>query len=99
MTGYRLVAFALLGLAFVAHGARAQESHFAVVNLTPAPQNVRVVAAVENEIARLRPGSRPIEDTAMRRLLGSGEDPSAMAARLLREGDDARIAGDCTTAV
>jgi hypothetical protein len=79
--------------------ARAQDTRFAVVDLDPKPEHDKLVAEVEREIERLRPGSKHIEDEVMRRLMATGEGPGAAAQRLLREAQAAKTAEDCQTAV
>jgi hypothetical protein len=78
--------------------AQADQTRFAVVDLDPKPEHDKLVAEVEKEIERLRPGSQRIEDEVMRRLLGSGEGPGDAAQRLLSEAERARTADDCGTA-
>jgi hypothetical protein len=89
----------LLALLAVAGAARGEETRFAVIDLAPAPEHEKLVGAVEKEVARLRPGARPLEDPVMRRLLGTGEGPAAAATRLLREAEARRAADDCNGAV
>ena len=79
--------------------ARAQEIRFAVVDLDPRPPHDKLVGEVEKEIERLRPGNRRIEDEVMRRLLATGEGPSAAAQRLLAEAQASQTADDCKAAV
>ena len=79
--------------------ARADETRFAVVDLDPGPAHEKLVAEVEREVERLRPGSKRLEDEVMRRLLGSGEGPGDAAQRLLAEASRAQAAGDCKAAV
>lgn len=81
--------------------AHAQDgARFAVVNLTTErPGAAAVIAETERELARLRPGSRPIEDADLRRLLATGEGPGARSARLVRQAEG-RLADDaCDAAV
>lgn len=90
----------LLGLAvLLPQAARAQETRFAVVDLDPRPPHEKLVAEVEREMERLKPGARRIEDEVVRRLLATGEGPAAAAQRLLGEAQKARDADDCKTAV
>jgi hypothetical protein len=79
--------------------ARAQETRFAVVDITADGRNEKVANAVEKDVGRLRPNAKPLEDASMRRLLATGEGPNAAAARLTREAEERRTAGDCAGAV
>ncbi len=90
-----------LGLALVLIGAPAlaQEPRFAVVDVSAARADERLVSEVERQIARLRPGAAPIDEPAMRRLLATGEGPAAAATRLLHEAEDQRATGACDAAV
>jgi PEGA domain len=81
-----------------APAARAQESRYAVVDISPGSRNEKVAADVESQVARLRAGARPLEDASMRRLLATGEGPIAAANRLTREAEERRTAGDCEAA-
>lgn len=92
-----LLALGLL-LALSGRSARAEDVRFAVVDLEPRGENEKLRAELEREVARLRPGSAPVEDQAMRRLLATGEGPADAAQRVLRESKQAAAAGDCTTA-
>jgi hypothetical protein len=83
----------------VSRGAHAQESHFAVVDISAEGRNEKVATQVEKEMARLRPGSKPLEDLAMRRLLATGEGPAAAATRLTKEAEEQQAVGDCAGAV
>jgi hypothetical protein len=89
------------GAVLVAGTAAAQESRFAVVDITKAqgPRNEKVAANVETEVSRLKAGAKPLEDASMRRLLATGEGPVAAANRLTRESQEHRAAGDCAGAV
>ena len=89
----------VLAFMLAAPAVRAQETRFAVVDLDPKPPHDKLVAEIEREIERLRPGNRRIDDEVMRRLLGTGEGPAAAAQRLLAEAQAARTADDCKTAV
>ena len=94
----RLSASALLIL-LLAPAARAEEGHFAVVDISADGRNEKVTAQVEKDVMRLRPGSKPLEDPAMRRLLATGEGPTAAASRLTREAEEQQAIGDCPGAV
>jgi hypothetical protein len=83
----------------LAGAAAAQESRFAVIALSPSPETEKVISAVEADVARLRPGSRPLEDPVVRRLFASGEGPAAAAARLLNEAERKRRTDDCAGSV
>jgi hypothetical protein len=96
-TGVLLLAGLTAALAAPAT-ARAQ-SRFAVVDLSPSRDHDALVAEVEREYGRLRPGSQVIEDPVARRLLAQGEGPADAAYRVLRETHHARASGDCATAV
>lgn len=87
-----------LGGTWATAPALADQTRFAVVDLDPKPGHDKLVAEVEREIERLRPGSTRIEDEVMRRLLGSGEGPADAAQRLLAEAQRAQAADDCATA-
>ncbi len=76
-----------------------EDSRFAVADLSVPADNERVVLSVESDIARLRPGAKPIDDLAMKRLLMTGEGPSSAAARLLKEAEERKTAGECAAAV
>jgi hypothetical protein len=78
--------------------ARGDQTRFAVVDLDPKPEHEQLVAEVEKQIERLRPGSNRLEDEVMRRLLGSGEGPGDAAQRLLSEAQRASAGDDCATA-
>ena len=92
---YSILAVTLL----LATPAVAQEGHFAVVDISAEGRNEKVTAQVEKEVTRLRPGSKPLEDLAMRRLLATGEGPAAAAARLTKEAEEQQAVGDCAGAV
>jgi hypothetical protein len=84
----------------MAGAARAQEGgHFAVVDISADGRNEKVTAQIEKEMMRLRPGTKPLEDPAMRRLLATGEGPAAAASRLTREAEEQQAVGDCAGAV
>lgn len=89
---------ALLVVTLGASVAQAEGSRFAVVNLSSDPRHETIVTAIEKDIARLRPGAKPIEDVTMRKLLATGEGPDAAAKRLVNKSDLARAAGDCEAA-
>src|SRR5947207_12093935 len=93
-----LVSVALLTLA-AARSAVAEESRFAVVDISANGRNEKVAGALERDVYRLRPASKPIEDAVMRRLLATGEGPAAAAVRLGREAEQRRQAGDCAGAI
>src|SRR5256885_4644986 len=94
-----LASLALIALGAAPGLARADETRFAVVNISQTGHNEAVVADIERQVARLRPGAKPLEDANMRRLLATGEGPFAAANRLTREAQERRAAGDCATAV
>ncbi|HEY0709217.1 MAG TPA: PEGA domain-containing protein [Polyangia bacterium] len=79
--------------------AYAQATRFAVVDLDPRPENEKLRAEVEREIARLRPGAEPIEDPVMRRLLLTGEGPADAANRAVAAMKRAAAGSDCETTV
>jgi len=85
--------------ALAAPRAMAEESRFAVVDVTPSLDHEAIVTSVEREVQRLRPGARPLDETAMRRLLATGEGPAAAAVRLMREAQQHRLDGDCAGAI
>jgi hypothetical protein len=87
-----------LSLAGAASPALAQDSRFAIVDISKGPRNEKVAADVEREVARLRAGAKPLDDVNMRRLLATGEGPIAAANRLTREAQERRGAGDCAGA-
>lgn len=101
-----LIVPALLGAALSTSAARAADAlptgnegkRFAVVDLSATPPPAAVIAEIEREVARLRPGFRPIDDQAMRQLLGNGEGPAEAAARLVGEARKLRAAGNCAAA-
>jgi hypothetical protein len=92
-------ALAVLIAAGVPARAWAEASRFAVVDLDPRPENEKVRAEVEREIARLRPGAHPIEDPIMRRLLLTSEGPTDAANRAAAAVKRAFAAGDCDATV
>lgn len=95
-----VASFVVAAVALASSGrARAQDARLAVVDASGESRNERLVAEVEREVVRLRPGTRAIEDAAMKRLLATGEGPAAAAVRLGREAQRAVTAGDCATAV
>jgi hypothetical protein len=83
----------------LASGSALAQNRFAVVDLNPSRDHEALVAEVEREYGRLRPGSQPIEDPVARRLLAAGEGPADAAHRVLKESHKARADGDCATAV
>jgi hypothetical protein len=89
----------VLAVALASGTARAQETRFAVVDITADARNEKVANAVERDVGRLRPGAKPLDDASMRRLLATGEGPAAAASRLTKEADERRNAGDCAGAV
>jgi hypothetical protein len=96
----RLIAHLVVVAAATLAGEVAQaQNRFAVVDLDPSRDHEALVAAVEREYARLRPGSQPIEDPVARQLLAAGEGPADAAQRVLKESHKARADGDCATAV
>jgi hypothetical protein len=98
-TWFRVVLTGLLTGVWGAAPARADQTRFAVVDMDPSPAHAKLVAEVEREMERLRPGSKRLEDEVMRRLLGSGEGPGEASQRLLAEAQKAKAADDCKTAV
>jgi hypothetical protein len=92
---------ALLAAALATFGAGAAraQNRFAVVDLDPKRDHDALVAEVEREYARLRPGSEVIEDAVARRLLAAGEGPADAAYRVLKESHKARADGDCTGSI
>jgi hypothetical protein len=86
-------------LVWSATTAQAQESHFAVVDISKVPHNEKVVADLERQVVRLKAGAKTLDDANMRRLLARGEGPVSAASRLTKEAEEARAAGDCATAV
>src|SRR5205814_1115815 len=89
----------LLATLLLAPAAWAQEGHFAVVDISAEGRNEKVTTQVEKEVSRLRPGSKPLDDPAMRRLLATGEGPAAAATRLTKEAEEQQAVGDCAGAV
>jgi hypothetical protein len=77
----------------------AAETRFVVVDLSDAERGGRIVDATEREVARLLPGARPIDDTAMRHLMATGEGPAEIAVRWNEEARARRAAGDCRGAI
>src|SRR6185436_11211886 len=71
----------------LAPAARAEEGHFAVVDISADGRNEKVTAQVEKDVMRLRPGSKPLEG------------PTAAASRLTREAEEQQAIGDCPGAV
>jgi hypothetical protein len=96
MSRLALVVCSLLLLAPV---ARAQEGRFVVVDISPEGRNEKVTAEVEREVTRLRAGSKALEDPVMRRLLATGEGPTAAATRLSKEAQERQGAADCAGAI
>jgi hypothetical protein len=94
-----VMAISALGALALAPAALAQDTRFAVVDITSGGRNETVTSAVERDVIRLRPGAKPLEDPAMRRLLATGEGPTAAATRLTREAEEFRAGGDCAGAV
>jgi len=79
--------------------ARADELRFAVVNLSGASLPQTVVASVQREVQRLRPGTRLILEDSVVRLLETGETPEVAAPRLVERAEAARASGDCALAL
>jgi PEGA domain len=78
---------------------KADELRFAVVNLSGASLPQTVVASVEREVQRLRPGTQLILEDPVVRLLETGETPEVAAPRLVAQAEAARASGDCALAL
>jgi len=85
--------------AFAATPVHADDLKFAVVNLSGSALPQSVVASVEREVQRLRPGTQPITEESVVRLLATGETPEVSAPKLVQQAESARAAGDCPLAL
>ncbi len=94
-----LVAATLILWAVHGRAAPGDGAHVAVVDLSDQHADPRLVAQVEREILRLRPGSRILDEPAMRTLLGTGEGPAAAAIRIAHEAVAKQADGRCADAV
>lgn len=89
----------VLGTTALSRAALADPMHFAVVDISADGHNEKIAGQVERDVARLKPGFKPLEDPSMRRLLATGEGPAAAASRLTREANALRESGDCPAAL
>jgi hypothetical protein len=89
----------MVAVLLVGSAARAENTHFGVVDISAEGRNEKTTAELEREVVRLRQGTKPIEDPVMRRLLATGEGPAAAATRLTHEAQEQASNGDCAAAV
>ena len=83
----------------VSRDARADGVRFGVGDISSIRAPDALLAAVERDVARLRPGFVLVDEPAIRRAMATGETADVLARHLLAEAAERKAAGDCATAV